>query len=286
MKNWPSRFRYTQQQRRGVLALLFLIVLLQGVYYYLKAHPFAGDPMVTVAASVQARVDSLAQATPTDAITLFPFNPNYITDYKGYRLGMSPQELDRLFAYRNQHKFVHSAAEFQQLTQISDSLLAAIAPYFSFPAWTQNRKPPQRTQGQAPPTPPPLKDLNTATAEELMRINGIGPVLSQRLVKFRTRLGGFLVDEQLYDVYGLAPEVVERTLERFRVQQPPPITKMNLNTATAWQLSRMVYINYALAQQIVAYRVAKGPYTSLDELREVKGFPTERIARIKLYLTL
>ena len=37
--------------------------------------------------------------------TIYPFNPNFISDYKGYKLGMSIQEIDRLHQYRAQNKY-------------------------------------------------------------------------------------------------------------------------------------------------------------------------------------
>lgn len=286
MKNREPYFKFNKQERRGVFFLLLIIAILQSIYYYVKAKPFQGSSKVIVDAVVQAKWDSLAQSTPKDSVKLFPFNPNYITDYKGYHLGMSPKELDRLFAYRQQQKFVNSAEEFQEVTQISDSLLTVIAPYFKFPAWVQNRKEAPRKKYHPTAKPRQVKDLNTATAEELKAVNGIGEVLSQRIVKFRDQLGGFLVDEQLSDVYGLAPEVVARTLKRFRVQKPPHVEKIDLNTATIKELSRVAYISYTLAQQIVAYRNTKGPYTSWNELGQIETFPTEKIERIKLYLAL
>jgi competence ComEA-like helix-hairpin-helix protein len=128
--------------------------------------------------------------------------------------------------------------------------------------------------------------LNLATAEELKTINGIGEKLSARIIKFRDRLGGFLIDEQLYDVYGLEQEVVKKTLRKFRVVQPPSVQKININKATARELSRLIYINGDLAEKIITFRELNGAYGSLDELLNVASFPVERIDRIKLYLTL
>ena len=70
----------------------------------------------------------------------YPFNPNYITDYKGERLGMSLIEIDRLLAFRKQNKFINSKYEFQQVTKVSDTLLNKIAPYFKFPDWVVKEK--------------------------------------------------------------------------------------------------------------------------------------------------
>ncbi|TMR01799.1 ComEA family DNA-binding protein [Actinomadura soli] len=55
--------------------------------------------------------------------------------------------------------------------------------------------------GSAAPGAP--LDLNTATAEQLDDLPGVGPVLAQRIVDYRTQHGGFRSIEQLQDVSGI-----------------------------------------------------------------------------------
>tara|TARA_A100000171_G_C2086350_1_gene122212 strand:- start:348 stop:791 length:444 start_codon:yes stop_codon:yes gene_type:complete len=134
--------------------------------------------------------------------------------------------------------------------------------------------------------PGKVKDLNSATAEELRSVNGIGEKLSQRIVKFRDHLGGFLVEEQLSHVYGLEPEVVARVLKDYRVLESPAISKININQASSRDLSKLVYIKYDVAARIVAFREANGGIASFDELIEIEDFPSEKLDIIKLYLQL
>lgn len=211
-----------------------------------------------------------------------PFNPNFISDYKGYLLGMSPEELDRLHAFRKDGRYVNSAEEFGRVTGISDSLLNTIAPSFSFPDFRYDKVIGEKKV----PVPTGFMDLNEARAEDLRSIPGIGPVLSSRIVRFRDRLGGFLLDEQLFDVYGLDEEVGRKALKMFRVKQIPRIKKIPLNTAGVEELSELVYLGKKLAGRIVAYRDAHGKFDSIEQLTKIEDFPSERIGRIKLYLAL
>jgi hypothetical protein len=57
-------------------------------------------------------------------------------------------------------------------------------------------------------------ELNLVDADGLQQLQGVGPVLSQRIVRFRDALGGFLCIEDLYDVYGLDSSVVDQARPR------------------------------------------------------------------------
>lgn len=284
---FKSHFRFNKQERSGIFFLLLVIVVLQGINYFLSSSPNNSNALLVLNESDQAHLDSLRKVESERLDKIFPFNPNYIGDYKGYQLGMSPAQLDRLQEYRSTGRFVNSASEFQKVTQVSDSLLRILSPYFKFPEWKNqytSNDAQSRIKSKVKSTV--VGDLNSATAEDLMQISGIGPTLSARIVKFRDRLGGFLVNDQLYDVYGLEAEVVKRTLDKFQVKSAPTIKKIAINTASAEELAKLVYINFDLAREIVAYRNLNGPFTNLDELSNVTSFPKERIERIKLYLTL
>ena len=292
MKWLISRFEYTKQQRSGIFFLLLVIVVLLLSYALLRRNSESTDSSsFTVDKQLQQQFDSLKLASREEEKgNLKPFNPNFISDFKGYVLGMSPEEIDRLHTFRREDRYVRSVQEFQRVTQVSDALLEQISPLFRFPEWgsSETKKATFRNKNKGnngADRDIAVRDLNTATASDLAGINGIGQVLSKRIVKFRDRLGGFLVNEQLYDVYGLEPLVVERALKVFQVFDPPEIEKININTASVNELADLVYISYDLANNIVDYRKGNGTYTSFDDLFNVVGFPVNKIDRIALYLS-
>ncbi len=53
-------------------------------------------------------------------------------------------------------------------------------------------------------------DLNTATAQELEALPGIGPVLAQRIVAYRAQYGPFRSVEDLLAVRGIGPVLLEK----------------------------------------------------------------------------
>jgi competence ComEA-like helix-hairpin-helix protein len=63
-------------------------------------------------------------------------------------------------------------------------------------------------------------ELNAATAEDLDRLPGIGPVKAAAILATRERLGGFASVDQLTEVRGIGPATVEKLRPYVRVSQP------------------------------------------------------------------
>jgi competence ComEA-like helix-hairpin-helix protein len=270
--------------------LLILIVVLQTIYFFVDFRsPIKTNSEKDTWLSVQSEIDSLKELAKYEGTRLYPFNPNYISDYKGYKLGMSVQEIDRLLAYRKQNKFVNSADEFQKVTGISDSLLKTMVSYFKFPDWVnEKRKSNSISIYKTPVFATSEKlialDINTASLDDFIKVYGIGEVIAQRILSYRETLGSFVAMEQLNEVWGLSPEVLVNLNKRFKVKSLLGIKKVNINNATIKELSQFPYFKYALAKQIVIYRSMNGPIVETTDLTKIKGMPNDKIKIIALYL--
>lgn len=305
MQNFKSHFTFSKQQRNGIFLLVLIIVILQCVYFYLDFSSEDVQVDNKELLKFQNEIDSLKLIKLEESKSkVFPFNPNYITDFKGASLGMSNQEIDRLLAYRKQNKWINSTKQFQDVTQISDSLLDAMSPYFKFPEWVTNPDGASKnypvddfseqaswskgkTYSKKPKTYAEKQDLNTATAKDLQKVNGIGAFYSERIIKLRNSFpGGFIANVQLQDVYGLTPEVIEKITNDFAVKTPRVIKKINLNTATVDELVTIQHIDYDIAQNIVEQRALHEGFKAINELIKVKDFPINKIKIIELYLHL
>ena len=280
-------FKFNKGQQKGIFLLLTLCIVIQACYFFVD---FTNTDKTTSAKqkwlSFQTQIDSLKEESTNNSPTLHSFNPNFITDFKGYKLGMKTEEINRLLAFRKQGKFANSPKEFQEVTGISDSLLKVISPYFKFPNWINDKQQNHSTYEYnkfKKKDDLPILDINIASKEDLMKINGIGEALSERILKQKEVFGGFVSMEQMGDVWGLSPEVIQKLNQSFRIETKPTIKKININTASLKELSHFFYFKYPLSKNIVTYRSMNGDI-KFEDLSKIKDFPVDKIKIIALYL--
>jgi DNA uptake protein ComE-like DNA-binding protein len=290
-KTIRTYFNFSREQRTGIFFLFGIIVILQLIYFFVDFRVIPERyPEEQKWLSFQVQIDSMKGSVKGFVPKKFPFNPNFITDYKGYKLGMSVSEIDRLLAYRKQNKYVNTPKEFQNVTKISDSLLDAIAPYFKFPDWVNQKKDfvvykkhddnsAFAKKGKVDPI-----DINQAKQEDLIKIYGIGDAISLRILKQKESLGGFVSMEQINEVWGLSPEVIEQLNIHFKVSVLPNFKKIDVNKASLKELSQFPYFKYPLAKQIITFRSMNGDIKNIEDLIKIKGFPVDKAKIIGLYL--
>jgi len=260
-------------------------LIFQAIYFFVD---FSDDDVIfqkEELSKYQEQIDSIREIQDKNTtIKIYPFNPNYLTDFKGYQLGMHVDEIDRLLKFRKTGRFVNSAAEFQKVTKVSDSLLEHISPYFKFPEWvTKSENAKIATSNKARTIP--VRDLNTATESDLREINGVGEKLAKRIIAYRKLLGGFTFDDQIYEVYYLKKEVADKVLSNFKVIEKPIIQKININDASFKEVLHLPYIDYSLTKKIFNYRDEVIEFKKVEELKEIDSFPLDKFDRIALYLS-
>jgi len=169
-------------------------------------------------------------------------------------------------------------------------------------------------------------DLNRATADDLAAIPGLGPALARRIVDFRTARGPFKQIEDLREVSGIAPQNLQKlkpylglgepeaiasadgeaamtagkslarthresqeerlpgTKSGLQPKTPGRVIDPNLASQTDWET--LPGIGPVLAQRIIDYRRAHGPYKKIADLRKVSGIGRKKLERIKPYLII
>ncbi len=255
------------------MAMLFIWLLL-----YLIAMP---ETEVVIADSsqlivLQRSMDSMQEVHLRQQRRLRRYNPNYLTDYEAYLCGFSAAELRKIREFRETGGMLGSWEELSELLGWTrpDAEVRKNSLYF----------PPKRKSTVSKVARFKV-DLNTADGDQLQELSGIGPVLSDRIIRFRTRLNGFRVKEQLYDVYGIRPEVAERLLESHLICSPPDDTsRIQLSTSSPSVLRGFPYLSDRQVDRIMQYRESHNGRMEVDELRVLFDLSKEKFNRIKLYL--
>lgn len=158
-------------------------------------------------------------------------------------------------------------------------------------------------------------DINTADAQTLQKLPGIGPSYAARIVTYRRQNGGFASKDDLLEIKGIGKARLEKINPLIKIGEdkadvtsmaldslpmPDEIAKsspqekeesesrlvINVNTADRQTLQKLPGIGPAYAEHIVKYRQKHGSFTDKDQLLKIKGIGKKRLAKIKPFIKL
>jgi DNA uptake protein ComE-like DNA-binding protein len=288
--------RFSKGHYFGIAILICSIGLLQLFIYWFNNQKDTTSLDLTQEEKnwllAQNEIDSIKEVNQENSNKIYPFNPNFISDYKGYKLGMTETQIDILHQFRKQNKYVNSNAEFQKLTGVSNEWMKQYAPYFKFPDWVTN-KTSKNYQSKyentyqkfdKKETKIVVQDLNKANQAELEKVYMIGEKLALKIISERERFGNFASMDQLGFIWGISPEAIADLNKKFQIKTSGNLKKININTSTIKELQQFPYFNYTIAKNIVTFRSMNGDFKSSEDLTNVKQFPLEKLKIIALYL--
>src|SRR5659263_459604 len=126
-------------------------------------------------------------------------------------------------------------------------------------------------------------DLNSCTASDLLRLPGIGPVLSERIIRYRGLLGGFVDPEQLYEVYGLDSSVVILISATLTLTYDS-VKPIMLDSCSFSEMARHPYIGSSTARLIAKYRSLMDTPVTLGDMVRQKVMTPEQALRLAPYV--
>lgn len=145
-----------------------------------------------------------------------------------------------------------------------------------------------------------LININTATAEKLDTLPGIGASKAQAIVDYRGLNGAFITIEDIMNVSGIGQATYDGIKDLITVSadledeggevEENPVVNIddliNINTATAEELDTLPDIGATKAQAIVDYREANGLFAQKEDIINVSGIGQATYDNIKDLITV
>lgn len=228
-----------------------------------------------------------ASPAPSDLVA---FNPNTATAAELVALGMPEHISRRVVQYTAKGGKFRVRRDLLKIYGLDTALYSRLEPYlllpdkYERPSFANVPRATGEKSMRADNAAPVRVDVNLADTSQLIKVRGIGAKLSQRIVDYRARLGGFVSLEQLREVYGLKPDVVDRMMMTFFVASDFVPDRIAVNTAGLPELSTHPYLSKAIAQAIVAYRFQHGEFASIEDLGNIQALDVQTIQKIAPYL--
>ncbi|HRE64565.1 MAG TPA: helix-hairpin-helix domain-containing protein [Ferruginibacter sp.] len=290
---------FTRKERRGSLLLLILIFLLCAtpfvLPFFMKDQVVEKEIVQQSSASLNTQQQSAKTknnyssnenqyyrpydepkeySTKNNTIiseTLFYFDPNTLDEAGWKKIGLSNKTIATILNYISKGGKFREASDIKKIWGLKADDAEKLIPYIQIAATEQahSNKSFNHSFERKASTPKTysIVNINEADTTELISLPGIGSKLSQRIINFRNRLGGFYRVEQVAETFALPDSTYQKIKPLLQVSGA--VKTININAANVNELKQHPYIKYSLANAIVQFRTQHGNFTHVNELKKI-----------------
>jgi len=180
--------------------------------------------------------------------------------------GLSTKVSNNILRYIAAGGKLKNENDLMKIYGMDSTQLTTASPYLIYPSVEKEASVDSTQKEYSPNWFPKNLDLNTATVIQLDSLPGIGPVLAERIIKYKAGLGGFFDVQQLKEIYGLPPEILEKIIPYLTLTTTPDL--ININELDLTNFSHP-YLQKRFPKMIKAYRDNHGPFLNATDLRKV-----------------
>ncbi len=299
MKKLIEFFQLTRKEQRGMFLLILLNSLLLIVNIFLPVFHKQKDIEFSIEEMAFAKESSSKPAPASytkskqnrhkhhnkKSQELFKFNPNVLDKAGWVKLGLSEKQAQVVLNYRAKGGVFKNRDDLKKIYVLDNELLVDLLPFVEIPQTANEiRKPTVFKDKISKDNYMNLSiDINLADSSEFMKLKGIGPVFSNRIIKFRDALGGFVTTEQLSEIYGLPEETYQHIFPKLTVDKSD-VKLLKINVISASELSKHPYVTYKQAQTIINYRNQHGAFNRVEDLAKIHSLDEDFFRKIEFYL--
>ena len=315
MKNQlKDYFHFSKIERKGIIGLSILSLLFIGARYYLVLNPgeldYAENRMDEIAKVYYEEQEKLkqkdqkaiheAESLKEVQVSLFKFNPNGLSIADWKKLGLSEKQAQVIKNYEEKGGKFRTKEDVQKMYTISDSTYFKLEPYILLPNESefknQNSKKlvtkvykakneDSKSVKKKKQYPKIIVDVNAADSATFLKLYGIGPYFSGKMVSYREALGGYSNLTQLTEIWHFSDSMLNQLKDQLEISQIN-LKKLNVNQLNAKELQKHPYINWNVANSIVNIRNKHGEYQRLEDLKKSVLISDSLLQKLSPYLTV
>jgi competence protein ComEA len=257
-----SFFNLTKKERKASMYFALFLMLLIGIKYFATVDK--GTSVITVSKdakiidliseksvlekSVNHKSQKVFKKKPSikaksRVVVSSVFDPNHLSLSEWMTFGLSEKQATSVLKYISSKGGLVNAKELLDIYVLTKEDKEVLA------SWCKIEK----------------GKINEWNQADFKNIKGIGDVLSERIIKYRNKLGGFYALNQLDEVYGLDSVVVDKIKERTKTTD---VRLILINTLSYKDLINHPYIGKKDAKEIIKQRSIT-PFSENSQLFEV-----------------
>ena len=278
---------FSKGDRRAIVALGCIVVFAIGVLMVVDAWKGKERDVKT---EEEAAVD-VEKKEERGEVVMKEFDPNTVDSLTLIGFGLKPWKVKNFLHYREAGKVFRSAEDLGDTYGWTEEDVEMLASYVRVgkqyekkekkveerEEWRQQAEKTEHTSNKFHTST--KVDVNTADTAMLRRIPGVGAKISEAIVRYREKLGGFYSVEQLREIKMVSPELLE-----WMEVSSPNVQKIPVNEASFQALNSHPYISYEQTKALLQYIRLYGKVKDEQALLETGIFTKEDVERLKPYL--
>lgn len=303
-------FSFTSKGRKGVIIIVCIILVIIFIPYFYplfnkpkqynynefqndiaKLTVEKADSFKTKSYSNNSYNDNTAAKDYTETkAEVFYFDPNIASFGEWKRLGLRDKTIHTIQNYLSKGGKFYKPEDISKIWGLSPADALRLIPYVSLKNQPKQFQPYEKKEYAAAPQTytikkPQLIDVNLADTSAFITLSGIGSKLSQRIIAFRNKLGGFYSVDQVGETYLLPDSTFQKIKSRLTISDNGFKT-ININMASVDEMKAHPYLRYNIANAIYQYRQQHGNFASVEDVKKIMLVTDDVYNKIAPYLTL
>ena len=297
-KSLKEYFSFSRREQNGILVLFSIVLVLVLVNIglsWLPARKISNDAEIKEVLEDFDQINTLTSNPDTDPDAvygeksyesnseLFYFDPNKASKEEWLKLGLHGKVLNTLLRYIEKGGKFYENEDLMKIYGMDSAFYSKVEPFIRFKSLDKSVLEDHLNSGESPSSS--IIELNRADTTDLLPLQGIGPVLARRILKYRNILGGFVVKEQLVEVYGISADIFKKISTVIEVDSTL-VKKLDLNQSDYSSFIRHPYFSKELTIAILNYRKEVGSFKSVSEIISEGIATNEEFIKILPYVSV